>query len=105
YANRIPLTYNVTWLPVSAFTDLLTHLEPMHSLYAIFESRYGVTPVRMKSSFRATFPSALEAGYLHIPQNQNVLHIESVMRDDGGRLVEYTSAKYRGDLCCISIEF
>lgn len=105
YADHIPLAFNVTWLPASRFPDLLQNLEPLHSLYAILENKYRVTPVRWKSSFRAAYPNALEARYLQIPPNQNVLHIVSVMRDERGRLVEYTSAKYRGDLCHVSIQF
>ncbi|WP_199616341.1 phosphonate metabolism transcriptional regulator PhnF [Paenibacillus alkalitolerans] len=105
YANRIPLTWNVTWLPVDIFPGLLQYLEPMHSLYAVLEHEYGVRLERMWSTFQATYPNAIEASYLQIPPNQNLLHIESLMRDKRNRLVEYTSAKYRGDLCRVSIHF
>ena len=105
YVDGTPLTLNVTWLPSDLFPDLLQRLESLVSLYSILEDEYGVYPVRMRSTVQAIYPNAIEASYLQIPPNQNLLHIESVMRDDYGRLVEYTSAKYRGDLCSVSIDF
>jgi DNA-binding GntR family transcriptional regulator len=105
YADGIPLSWNVTWLPETFVPGLDVHLEPFHSLYATLESVYRMQMTRLWSTFQAAYPSAQEAGALHISPNTNLLHIESVMRDEEGRLVEFTSAKYRGDLCQVSIHF
>ncbi|TNJ59291.1 GntR family transcriptional regulator [Paenibacillus hemerocallicola] len=107
YADGIPLTWNVTWLPEAFVPGLPAHLEqePFQSLYATLESVYRMQLTRIWSTFQAVYPSAQEAGVLHISPNTNLLHIESVMRDEEMRLVEFTSAKYRGDLCQVSIHF
>lgn len=104
YADSIPLAWNVTWLPDKFFPDLLNHTRCLGSLYAMLENVYGMQLHRILSTFQAAYPTALEASYLKIPPNANLLHIESVMRDSEMRLVEFTSAKYRGDLCRVSIE-
>ncbi|TDG00558.1 GntR family transcriptional regulator [Paenibacillus piri] len=105
YADGIPLTWNVTWLPVAYFPELLDHTAAFDSLYALLEEVYAVQLERIWSTFQAIYPTAREARYLQISPNTNLLHIESVMRDEKRRLVEYTSAKYRGDLCRVSIQF
>ncbi|MDF2958765.1 MAG: GntR family transcriptional regulator [Paenibacillus sp.] len=105
YADGIPLTWNVTWMPVKFFPELLDHTEALNSLYTLLEEVYDVQLERIWSTFQATYPTAREARYLQISPNTNLLHIESVMRDGKQRLVEYTSAKYRGDLCRVSIQF
>jgi GntR family transcriptional regulator len=105
YADSVPLAWNVTWLPCKYFPGLLDHTRCLGSLYAMLEGVYGLQLHRIWSTFQATYPTAMEASYLKVPPNTNLLHIESVMRDGDMRLVEYTSAKYRGDLCRVSIEF
>ncbi|WP_127578984.1 phosphonate metabolism transcriptional regulator PhnF [Paenibacillus koleovorans] len=105
FADSVPLTWNVTWLPVKRFPGLLQHTAALGSLYAMLEQMYGVKLHRIWSTFQATYPTAMEASHLHISANTNLLHIESLMRDDDHQLVEYTSAKYRGDLCRVSIQF
>lgn len=105
YADSVPLTWNMTWLPVRFVPDLMEHTDSLGSLYELLEVRYGLRLHRIWSTFQATYPTALVAGYLQISPNTNLLQIESVMRDDDHRLVEYTSAKYRGDLCRVSIQF
>ncbi|RCW51718.1 GntR family transcriptional regulator [Paenibacillus prosopidis] len=105
YANSIPLTWNVTWLPVKYFPELLDHTYSLDSLYTMLDGVYDVQLYRIWSTFQAIYPTAVEAGHLKVPSNINLLHIESVMRDGDMRLVEYTSAKYRGDLCRVSIQF
>jgi GntR family transcriptional regulator len=105
YADSVPLTWNVTWLPVKYFPELSDHTRSLGSLYAMLEGVYGIQLHRIWSTFQATYPTAMEASYLKVPPNTNLLHIESVMRDGDHRLVEYTSAKYRGDLCRVSIQF
>ncbi len=104
-ASGVPLSLNVTWLPVEPLPDLDGHMASFRSLYALLESGYGLHLQRMSSTFEATYPSARESTLLQIPPNTNLLHIESVMRDQHNRRIEYTSAKYRGDLCRVSIEF
>lgn len=104
-ADGIPLSWNVTWLPERHFPGFLAHLDAFHSLYALLNEKYDIRLQRIWSTFQSTYPNAHEALNLQISPNTNLLHIESVMRDQHGRPIEYTSAKYRGDLCKVSIHF
>ncbi|MFC0331786.1 phosphonate metabolism transcriptional regulator PhnF [Paenibacillus sepulcri] len=104
-ADDVPLSWNETWLPAAYFPKLLETLANMTSLYYLLEQQYGMQLFRICSSFRSGNPTLAEAGMLQISPNTSILHIESVMRDQHGRRVELTSAKYRGDLCKVSIQF
>ncbi|MBO7745879.1 phosphonate metabolism transcriptional regulator PhnF [Paenibacillus sp. MWE-103] len=104
-ADDVPLSWNETWLPGLYFPELLDTVERMTSLYALLEQHYDMRLYRMQSTFRSGNPTLAEASMLQISPNTSILHIESVMRDQHGRRVELTSAKYRGDLCKVSIQF
>ncbi|WP_248927627.1 GntR family transcriptional regulator [Paenibacillus hamazuiensis] len=105
FADDIPLSWNITWLPERYFPQLLRHTETFVSLYGLLYEHYGTRLQRLWSTFQAIYPNARETLYLRVSPNTNLLHIESLMRDQHGRPVEYTSAKYRGDLCKVSIHF
>ncbi|TBL70520.1 GntR family transcriptional regulator [Paenibacillus thalictri] len=105
FADDIPLSLNVTWLPERHFPDLLQRTESFHSLYELLGRHYDIQMQRLWSTFQSTYPNAQEALLLQVSPSMNLLHIESLMRDQHGRPVEFTSAKYRGDLCKVSIHF
>lgn len=105
FADDIPLTWSETWLPVKLFPDFLRQTDNFQSLYTIFEQAYGIYPERMHSTFQSNFSTAREASFLQISANTPLLQIESVMCDQSKRPVEYTIAKYRGDLCRVSVQF
>lgn len=102
-ADNIPLSINVTWLPERHFPNFFHFTPAFHSLYGLLDEHYGIQLQRIWSAFQATFPNAQEAKFLKVSPNTNLLHIESLMRDQHGRAIEFTSAKYRGDLCKVSI--
>lgn len=105
YADDIPIAWNETWLPVNCFPDLLPKLTSFTSLYALLKEHYDIKPKRMNSTFQAVFTSAMEASYLQISPSTPLLQIESKVRDNNNKRIEYTQAKYRGDLCRVSIQF
>jgi len=105
YADGIPLAWNETWLPERYFPQFPLQLSAFTSLYALLRESYQVELARLWSTFEAIYPNSAEATHLRIPPSTTLLHIESVMRDQNKSLVEYTSAKYRGDLCRVSIQF
>lgn len=105
FADDIPLSWNVTWLPERYFPQLFEHTGTFTSLYGLLFEHYGTKLQRLWSSFQAVYPNAREVVHLQVSPSTNLLHIESLMRDQHGWPVEYTSAKYRGDLCKVSIHF
>ncbi|MBZ4665423.1 GntR family transcriptional regulator [Mahella sp.] len=105
YADGVRLTYSVSWLPEYIFPDFSAHTEGFSSLYDIFKTVYGIHPLRMRSTLRAIYPTASEALHLQISPSTPLLQIESMVCDEQNRHVEYTVAKYRGDLCMVSIQF
>jgi GntR family transcriptional regulator len=105
YADGIPLAWNETWLPEKYFPNLPEQSTAFTSLYALLREDYKVELARIWSTFEAIYPNSEEAAHLKISPSTTLLHIESVMRDETHRLIEYTSAKYRGDLCRVSIQF
>jgi GntR family transcriptional regulator len=105
YADGIPLAWNETWLPEPFFPHFLEQTTAFISLYALLREGYQVELARIWSTFEAIYPKTAEATHLKISPSTTLLHIESVMRDQNQRLIEYTSAKYRGDLCRVSIQF
>lgn len=104
-ADEVPVALNITWVPENVCPNLLQYSSPFTSLYDLFETVYDIHVKRVSSSFQATHPTQKEAAHLQISPSTTILHIESVTRDDRMRFVEFTSAKYRGDLCRVSIDF
>ncbi|MDI3508275.1 MAG: GntR family transcriptional regulator [Clostridiales bacterium] len=105
YVDDVPLAYNTTWLPAMYFDGLLKETENFTSLYTILRDKYKVNPLRMNSVIQSIAPYARDAQYLNISPNTPLLQIESLVKDEKNRYIEYTVAKYRGDLCRVSIEF
>lgn len=98
YADDIPLTWHEAWLPYRYFPDLERHLDQYPSTYAILSKAYGVQRVRKWVKVQTGYPTALEMQHLQILLNTPLLLIEGVFRDTEHRIIEYTSAKYRGDM-------
>lgn len=105
FADRTPLTLNVTRLPAQYFPNFFEYTSSFYSLYRLLEEKYLVKPVRKHSTFQAVYATIAEAEHLQIQPNSNLLHIESVMQDESKRTMLYTSAKYRGDMAQVSIQF
>jgi len=108
FVDGVPVARNETWLRAELFPGLLRLLngpEPFHSLHAILLDHYGTRLTRVRSTFRTAHPKAAEAGLLHISPHQNLLVIDSLMKDQRGQPAEFTSARYRGDLCRVTIDF
>ena len=105
YAGETPTTWSETYLPASVFPGLLNKTMAFTSLYAMFEQHYGIIPKRMQSTFQAVIPTAREAFHLDISVGTPLIQIESVVCDQWGQPIELTYARYRGDICRVSIEF
>lgn len=104
FADDTPLAWNETWLPAKMFEGLPQYMTSFVSLYDILKKHYHVRPKRINSTFQAVVPTVNEATYLQISPSTPLLQIESIVKDEIAGRMEYTKAKYRGDLCQVTSE-
>jgi GntR family transcriptional regulator len=86
-----------TVLPARLFPGLAGMDMTDRSLYHVLADSYGVRPASGHRAIDATALSGEDADYLHAPEGQPALRIESVTRDGDGVVFEYYVAVYRGD--------
>ncbi len=103
--NDQPFLLSTNYLPAKHLPGFMNHLCHFSSLFAIYEQHYGISPQRVKATFRATFPRQPEAVTLKIPANMPVLKVESLLKSQDDILIQYTISCYHGDLSKISVEW
>jgi GntR family transcriptional regulator len=91
YAEDEPLAIERTVVPASVLAD--PH-EVHDSLYEALE-KYNCRPVRALQRLRAVLLGARQARLLHVSAG---LHIERRGFLEDGRVVEFTTSWYRGDI-------
>lgn len=94
YAGDEPLAIERSVVPASALPD---PSEVHDSLYEVLE-RYGNRPRRALQRLRAVLLGAQHARLLHVAVGSAGLSIERRSFLDDGRVVEFTSSWYRGDI-------
>lgn len=99
-----PFLVSKVYIPVKYMPGLLDNTGHFSSLFALYE-QYGLSPQRVKSVVRASFPTPEEAVALDIPGNMPVLKVESVLKTQDNILIEYNISCYRGDLAKISVDW
>ncbi len=65
-----------------------------HSLYALFESKFGVRMIRAEESLRAVAADARSAQFLGVPEHSPLLSVERVTFTYGDRPVEWRKGLY-----------
>lgn len=94
YAGEEPLAIERSVVPANLLPDPSLVDD---SLYEALEKR-GCRPRRALQRLRAVLLSAQHARLLHVPTNSAGLAIERRSFLDDGRVVEFTSSWYRGDI-------
>ncbi len=102
--NCQPFLFSKVYLPAGPLPGLAGQLEGFRSLSAIYDA-YDLSPRRVKSVFRASFPTQEETAALDIPGNLPVLKVESVLKTQDGVLIEYSVSCYRGDFAKVSVDW
>ncbi|MDT8902619.1 phosphonate metabolism transcriptional regulator PhnF [Anaeroselena agilis] len=102
--NRQPFLFSKVFLSAARLPGLAGFIDKFRSLPAIYDA-YGLSPRRVKSVFRASFPEQEEAVALDIPGNLPVLKVESVLKSQDGVLIEYSVSCYRSDFAKVSIDW
>lgn len=102
--NGQPFLYSKVYLPAGQLPGFADQIANFRSLTAVYDA-YGLSTRRVRSSFRASFPSQEETAALNIPANLPVLKVESVLKNQDGVLIEYNVSCYRGDFAQISVDW
>lgn len=104
-ADEQPAILTTSYLPVATVPGLIDKLGNFKSLYETLEKEYRLKPTRTKSFFKADFPIREDSIALGIPKNQPVLVVESIMKTDEKKVVEYCISRVVSTFCNIVVDF
>jgi GntR family transcriptional regulator len=92
----VPAIFDEIYLPGELFPDLTLDILKSAdvSLYSLFESRYGVCPIRADERLRAVSADRVSAGLLQVAEGSPLLLVERVTLTYGDRPVEWRRAHY-----------
>jgi len=103
--DNTPLVYVETFLPYDEYKDLMKIDFTVSSLYDSLEKLYHRRVNRVRREFVATNSLQKEAELLHIARNKALCLVKTVAySDDHPNPVEFSIARYRGDLNKFSVE-
>lgn len=102
--NGQPFLYSKVYLPAGKMPGFAENIKEFRALSDLY-AKYGLSPRRVKSVFRASFPTQEESKALDIPGNLPVLKVESVLKTQDDVLLEYNVSCYRGDFAKISVDW
>ncbi|MCL2703179.1 MAG: GntR family transcriptional regulator [Defluviitaleaceae bacterium] len=104
-ADESPLVYVETYLPFEDFTGLLDMDFNEKSLYDLLEEHYSVRVSRVRREIEAVNARRNEASLLKIAVNSAISLVKTVgYSGSPSRPVEYSIARYRGDMNKFSVE-
>jgi len=103
--DTVPLVYVETFLPYNEYQDLMTVDFSVNSLYNSLEKMYGKRVNRVRREFVAVNAHKNEAELLQTTRNKALLLVKTVAYSgDGPNPVEFSVARYRGDLNKFNVE-
>lgn len=95
-ADGIPLSLERMYLDAERFPGLLDH-SPIHSLYTLLSSAFGVNVATSDETIEVTAASRQVAGLLGVRPWEPVLAVRRISRDDAGVVVETSVDLFRAD--------
>ncbi|NLK88157.1 MAG: GntR family transcriptional regulator [Clostridiaceae bacterium] len=98
------LSYNVSFVPLALFPDLIEDLKARRPSYEILRGKYPLLPVRTKSSLEIVYTDQADAQYLQVQTGFPVIKIHNTLYSKSGQPVEHIIAKYRADKCQLVFE-
>ncbi len=95
-SGNVPAVFDEIYLPGELFPDLTLDILKSAdiSLYSLFESRYGVYPVRADERLRAVAADRVSARVLQVAEGSPLLLVERVTLTYGDKPVEWRRAYY-----------
>jgi GntR family transcriptional regulator len=104
YVSGEPITHVRAHIPEHFCPDLVHEDLAGQSLYAVMESRFGLTIVRSRRTIEAVGASERMADLLGIDAGAPLLLLKSVSYLEDGRPVEHYEALHRGDRSGFRVE-
>jgi GntR family transcriptional regulator len=102
--NDEPLVIVDTYLPADKLVGILEKDFEQESLYWIIEADYGYSIDKATRTLEPRVASEYEAKILKIPKGAPIQYIETVAYIKSGEPLEFSIARYRGDLTRFSFE-
>ena len=103
--GTVPLVYVETFLPYNEYERLMQVDFTVSSLYDSLEKLYHIRVDRVRREFVAVNAIKKEAELLQIARNKSLLLVKTVAYSSGiSNPVEYSIARYRGDLNKFNVE-
>ena len=105
FVDAVPLVYVETFLPYDEYNELMRVDFTVNSLYDSLEKLYRRRVNRVKREFVAVNAPSKDAKLLHIARNKALCLVKTVAYSDKSpNPVEFSIARYRGDLNKFSVE-
>jgi GntR family transcriptional regulator len=104
YANDKPLALELQYYPVEIGERLAQFDIEKGTLYDLLEQRLDIRFAEAEQIITSTYLSKEEAELLGVPESTSVLHIERLLSDVNGNLIEYYSAFFRSDMYSFRIK-
>ena len=105
FADDVPLVYLDTYLPYKQYSGLLDIDFETTSLYDALEQGFGTYVSRVSRDIEAVTARKNEASLLQCSQDQALMLVQSLAFATGkDEPVEYSIARYRGDINKFSVE-
>ncbi|WP_436372043.1 GntR family transcriptional regulator [Cytobacillus sp. BC1816] len=104
YANDKPLALESQYYPIEIGENLAQYDIEKGTLYDLLEQSLDLKFAEAEQMITSTYLSKEEAGLLGVPCSLSVLHIERLLSDINGNLIEYYSAYFRSDMYSFRIK-
>lgn len=98
-----PLAVETNHVP-AALVPGLAEADLVGSWYALLAERYGIAIMSGVANVEPAMPDERTAELLGIPLTQPCFRVRTIVRDRGGRIVEYGESIYRGDDVSITVD-
>lgn len=102
--QREPIVIVTTYLPESLCPGLLNEDLSRGSLYSLLEDKYHLEIARGRRTVEAVSATAQDAKLLGIKRGSPLVLLRGVVFLEGGRPLEYSEAKHRGDRSQFEVE-
>ncbi|WP_053363497.1 GntR family transcriptional regulator [Bacillus sp. FJAT-27251] len=103
YADKWPFAVELQYYPVELGKELAKHDIDKGTLYDLLEQKMGLKLAEAEQIITSTNFTEEDAELLQLHGKSNALHIERLLSDSHGSLIEYYSGFFRSDMYSFKI--